>query len=397
MRLESGLHLTYCTNVHPGETWADTLEAVRRHAPELKRRLAPDRPFGVGLRLSGLASAELLDGDELDRFADFLEEHGLYVAVINGFPYGAFHGTAVKARVHAPDWRDEERVLYTLRLARVLERILPDGLDGGISTSPLSYGRWIPPGDRSARERMTLHVARVAEALARVRAETGRLVHLDLEPEPDGLLESGAEVVTFFEDWLLPAGAPVLADRLGLSRAEAEALLLEHVRVCLDACHFAVGFEELAAELARFARAGVRVGRLQASSALRVPLDGDRAALARRLEPFAESTYLHQVVERRDDGSLRRFPDLAEALPRLADPGAREWRVHFHVPLFVKDYAGLGSTQADLSGALGLLRQTPFARHVEIETYTWDVLPPDLKRPLLDSVEREYRWVLEKL
>jgi hypothetical protein len=393
-------HLTYCTNIHPSNGWGEVLGNLRRYASALKERLAPDAPFGLGLRLSATESEELLQGDRLERFRTFLADHDLYVAILNGFPFGSFHRRVIKEDVFAPDWRQEERVGYTLRLIEILRHLLPEGLDGGISTCPLSYKRWIAPDDRAAWETITRNLVRVVETLVRVRREQDRLIHLDIEPEPDGLIENSAELAAFYQDRLLPFGAPLLADALRIPIAEARGYLLDHLQVCLDTCHVAVEYEDPRMVLERFANAGIRVGRVQISSALKVPLPESRqhrALMARHLEPFAESSYLHQVIEQRDDGTLHQYPDLGEALPMIQEPAARQWRIHFHVPLFVEEYGLFGSTQEEIRTVFRSLKETPFTRHLEIETYTWDVLPPALKQDLLESVHREYRWVLDEL
>jgi hypothetical protein len=246
---------------------------------------------------------------------------------------------------------------------------------------------------------MTLNVARVAERLARMRRDRGRLIHLDIEPEPDCLIENSGEVIDFFQQWLLPVGGPHLAKALGCGLEEARRHLLDHVQVCFDCCHFAVEFEDPAEALARIARAGIKIGRAQLSSALRVTIPGggaERALVTGRLAAFAESTYLHQVIERRA-GCLRHFPDLGEALSRPDDSSAGEWRIHFHVPLFTAGYDGFGSTQRYVRAVLEAAARTGFTRHLEIETYTWDVLPAELKVDLAESIGREYRWVLDQL
>lgn len=390
-------HLTYCTNIHPGNGWPEVEANIRRFAPPLKRRLAADRPFGLGLRLSARDARELLEGDRLEAFRAFLDAEGLYVALINGFPHGSFHRTVVKAEVYAPDWREEERVRYTLDLVAILARLVPDGIDGGVSTAPLSYKPWLARPAAADWQTFTAHIVRVAEAMVRLREDTGRLLHLDIEPEPDCLIERSGEFIDFFTRVLIPAGAPMLAERLGCSREAAEAHLREHVRLCLDCCHFAVEFEDPHAALRRLREAGIGVGRVQLSSALDVTFPADPAAataLCDRLRRFADATYLHQVVERRDGAALRQFPDLDAALDAgRPAPGAR-WRIHFHVPLFAADYEGLGSTQSYVREVLQAAARDPFTRHFEIETYTWDVLPAGLKIDLLESIGREYDWVL---
>jgi len=387
------LQLTYCTNIHPADGWDAVRSNLARVAPALKAQLSPSGRFGVGLRLSAREARELRTERRLDDFRAFLDEHGLYVAIINGFPYGPFHGAPVKAEVYAPDWRDDARVAYTLDLIEILSRLLPADLDGGVSTAPLSYKPWIRADDRSAWDAIAQNVVRVAEALARVRDERGVLIHLDIEPEPDCLLETTAETVRFFDRYL------------------SSPLMREHVRVCFDCCHVSVEHEDPLAALDSYRQAGIKIGRVQLSSALDVDLPADPTAageLAGRLRPFADPVYLHQVIEQHGDGR-RQFRDLDEALKHLEErelegqmegrtlvrPG--RWRIHFHVPLFMHDYEGLGSTQRDVATVLRAAESQRFTRHLEIETYTWDVLPAGLKTDVTTSIAREYKWVLDAL
>jgi sugar phosphate isomerase/epimerase len=376
MQLENGLDLTYCTNIHPGNGWSEVFAQIRTYAPAVKQRLSMDAPFALGLRLSDVESRELAAEAALSEFAAFLENNGLYVALINGFPFGGFHRRKVKEDVFAPDWQTEERLAYTLRLIDILKRLLPPGLDGGVSTIPLSYKRW-----GADPVLVTRNLLRAVEEMRRIHDETGALIHLDIEPEPDGMIENTAEVVSFFEERLFPAGGDAAR---------------RHVRLCFDTCHMAVEYEDFEQSISRFAGAGIEIGRVQISSALRVDLaDGDRGEFARDLEPFAESTYLHQVIERREDGTARRYADLSEALPHIREREAAEWRIHFHVPIFVERYGLFGSTQLQIRTALEIMKRRRFTPHLEIETYTWDVLPPALKQDLTDSIVREYQWVLD--
>jgi sugar phosphate isomerase/epimerase len=394
---EGSFHLTYCTNIHAADGWDAVASNLQRFAPALKRRLSPSGPFGIGLRLSARDARELLEGDRLEAFRGFLNREGLYVALINGFPHGSFHRTAVKADVYAPDWREDERVRYTLDLVEVLARVAPATLDAGVSTAPLTYKRWMTGAPSAAWDTFVANVVRVAEAMVRLRRRTGTFVHLDIEPEPDCLIETSDEFIHFFTRRLLPDGGPRLAASLGCTVDEARGELRDHVRICFDCCHFAVEYEDPAAALDRLRNAGVQVGRVQLSSALKVRFPENAAesnALAERLRRFADSTYLHQVIERRGDG-LRHFADLDEALRDAQPVQGSEWRIHFHVPLFTAEYDGLGSTQDYVRTILDLARRTRFTRHFEIETYTWDVLPAGLKIDLLDSIGREFEWVLE--
>jgi sugar phosphate isomerase/epimerase len=391
-------HLTYCTNIHPGNGWNEVEANIRRFGPALKRRLSPGTPFGLGLRLSARDARELLEADRLADFRAFLDAEGLYVALINGFPHGSFHRTAVKAGVYAPDWRDDERVRYTLDLVQILGALLPDGLDGGVSTAPLSYKPWVTRLDAQGWTTFVSNIVRIVEAMVKLQESHGKLVHLDIEPEPDCLIERSDELVDFVERRLLPEGGPILAASLGCSVEEACAHLREHVCICFDCCHFAVEFEDPRAALERLRTAGIKVGRVQLSSALTVTFPEDDAATAsvtERLQRFADSTYLHQVIERRNGQELRHFADLDEALRTGRPAAGTEWRIHFHVPLFAASYDGLGSTQEYVQTILAMAAETRFAGHFEIETYTWEVLPAGLKIDLLESIGREYEWVLE--
>ncbi|HXM96885.1 MAG TPA: metabolite traffic protein EboE [Candidatus Dormibacteraeota bacterium] len=393
MRVARDFNLTYCSNIHPGEGWAQVYDNLRRYAPELKKRLSPDAPFGVGLRLSNSESLELLEGTHLDEFASFLQDAGLYVALINGYPYGRFHGLALKDQVFAPDWHSAERLDYTLRLSKILLRLLPQGMDGGVSTCPLSYKPWYKNGAAPDRNLLIGNLVKMAHALVETKRRSGALIHLDIEPEPDGLLENTAEFVQFFEQ-LLQKGTSQLASLAQLSLRQAEEALREHITLCYDLCHFAVEGEGGPQTLQAVRQAGIRVGRVQLSSAVRVsipPAAAEREQLRERLSSFADPVYLHQII-----GDRERYADLGEGLERLAIAHSSEWRIHYHVPLFLKDYGILGSTQQEVRDALAELDPGQ-AHHLEIETYTWDVLPAGLKVNIVDSIEREYRWVLDQL
>ena len=399
---DKNLHLTYCTNIHPGEDWSQVFANLQQYIPSLKKKLSPNKPFGIGLRLADAASRELLQGNTLQKFKSWLKEHDLYVFTLNGFPYGGFHLQVVKDKVYAPDWSKQERLDYTLRLAQILGELLPEEMEGSISTVPLSYKPWFE-SDRSQAEvtsSATIHIAQVVAQMVRIRAANDKVLHLNLEPEPDALLENADEVIKYFEKYLLPIGGAYLAKNLGIPQPAAEVLLLEHVRVCYDTCHFAVEYEDPASVFKRFAAAGIQIGKIQISAALKAKIPqnkSERLLLKDRLQPFAESTYLHQVIARHSDGKLQHYQDLGAALSLLEESTACEWRTHFHVPLFIDDYEVVQSTQDDIVTVFELLLSDEICNHLEIETYTWEVLPPEMKVDISASIQREYEWVLSKL
>jgi hypothetical protein len=392
-------HLTYCTKIHPSHGWEELFDCIQAHVPALKGKLAPARPFGLGLRLSATESQELLIGDDLPRFQDFLDRHDIYVFTLNGFPYGPFRGPSIKAEVFAPDWRDEARVAYTERLIGILATLLPAGMEGSISTLPLSYKPWIAQGDPGIMEQISRNLTQIVRVLMQVREEQGKFIHLDLEPEANGLLENSHEAVDFFHKWLLPQGAPLLAGWSGISQEQARTGLLDHVQICLDTCHLAVAYEDPGEVLELFYVNGIQVGKVQVTSGLKVIIPGgqeERQALTGDLEAFGHSPYLHQVLAQREDGTFYLYHDLNEALSKF-DSLDQEWRIHFHMPLYAKGFAGLSSTQEETCGLLRLLKERRFCRHLELETYTWEVLPPAMQLDILECLEKEYRWTLQVL
>ncbi len=400
---DSNFHLTYCTNIHPGESWPEVFANLEKYIPQLKSRLSPQAPFGIGLRLADTAAKQLLASNNLAQFKEWLTQQDLYVFTLNGFPYGGFHNQVVKDQVYVPDWSTQERLNYTLSLTKILATLLPEEIDGGISTLPLSYKPWW--GEDQATWEIVLknscfHLALVVAEMIRIREATGKLLHLDLEPEPDGLIENTSEVIEFFQNWLLPIGGSYLVQKLKIEQSLAETKLLEHVRICYDTCHLSVEYEDPKSVFARLQSAGIKIGKIQISAAIQVKIPSDtekRSLIAERLRPFAESTYLHQVIERRSDGTLYHYPDLITALPHLEQSLAKEWRTHFHVPIFIHDYQVLQSTQDDIVTVLHLLQENNACHHLEIETYTWDVLPSEMKIDLLTSIQREYEWVLTEI
>jgi len=391
-------HLTYCSNIHPGETWAEVRANLGSYVPSVRDQVARGRPFGIGLRLSAAAAQTLARPDAMTELKAFLASENLYIFTLNGFPYGTFHGKRVKEDVYLPDWQDVKRLQYTNLLADLLADLLPEerGLIGSVSTVP---GAFKPNASTpEAVQRIVDLYVRHAAHLVQLRARTGKYITLAIEPEPCCMLETVEESVAFFRDHLFSdAVAQRLAKLTGLDQGKARQALHDHLGLCLDLCHAAVEFEDPAACVQQLAQANVGVYKMQVTAGLRLPKLSPEALAG--VKQFDDPVYLHQVVESGPAG-IKRYVDLPEAL-RSVGAGAvdgKEWRVHCHVPVFIDDMGPFSSTQAFIREILQLHRAQPVSTHLEVETYTWGVLPPHLRTSAIDkAIAREIAWVRDEL
>lgn len=378
----------YCTNVHAGADLDQTRANLDRYATAVKQRFRPDRPMGLGLWLSASTARGLLEGDELDRFGDWLGQRGLVPFTLNGFPYGDFHRDVVKHDVYRPDWTEPDRLKYTRHLIRILHRLLPDRAEGSISTLPLMWGRPEPSPDRLDEAAANLRT--LADELATLEGKTGRLIHLCIEPEPGCALDTSEDVVAFFRDHLFAGGDPQRLRR--------------YIRICHDVCHAAVMFEDQHTVLQRYREVGIAVGKVQVSSAIHVPF-GDlpsdqRGEALEQLRAFNEPRYLHQTMIDDGDGRPRFHDDLADALPEDPTPQhlTGRWRVHFHVPIYLDRIGLLHTSHADVLDCLRTCADLPEMPHFEAETYAWSVLPEHLKHSeLAAGIAAELAWLEQQL
>ena len=386
------MSISYCLNIHPGESLDAVRQAITRHACAVKARVSPAAPYPLGLRLSAAAAGELSDPAALAAFTDLLGCNDLFVNGINGFPYGTFHNTAVKTAVYQPDWSTPERLTYTGRLATLLAALLPENQTGNISTVPIGHKTTAQPATTSLPVRQ---ITIMAEFLHDLKQRTGREVVLALEPEPDCLLENTQDVIVWFEDGLLTEGRRWLCASRRRTPEEAESLLRTHVGLCLDTCHFAVEFEDPLAALACFESAGLRVARIQLSAAIRAVISD--ASLA-RLADFIDPVYLHQTKIQLPRGPLLSLPDLTnETLMTARRHMGCELRTHFHVPLFYAGDGVLDSTHTDLTPEF-FAHTVAQGYPLEIETYTFNVLPSALRpASVIDSLVAEHDWVSVRL
>lgn len=383
MELNHGAHLAYCTNVHHGRNWTETFDSLQKHTMAVRNRVCPERRFAIGLRLGDQAARELADSQTLLEFQRWLDRNDCYIFTINGFPYGTFHSEPVKEKVYLPDWTSSDRLDYTNLLFDLLARLLPEDVAGSVSTLPGGFKQFI--GTKAQKKEIRQNLWRCVEHISRASEKAGKKLHLGVEPEPLCLLENAAETISF------------LAQMRDEHRNDSR--LGEFLGVNYDCCHFAIEYEEPGTALAAFDAAGIRISKIHLSSALKASATPDTLTA---LKKFADDVYLHQVIARDADGQLQSFRDLPDALGsklNVYNSIFPEWRIHYHVPLHAPAVAPFQNTTDHLSGALDWLKENPAAcSHFEMETYTWDVLPPELKsRTVVEQLAAEYDWTLGQL
>lgn len=397
MDLGRGLgHLTYSTLVHPGDTWEEMWTSLTTYVPQVQKRVCPDAPFGVSLRLSNASAATLVaDKGERDKLKAFFADNNMYLYTVNAFPYGPFKNTVVKEQVYEPDWRSEERTRYTMNVAEILADVVPAGISPSIQSAPLGFKPNVT--DQAVVNSYTDHVMRVAAHLVDLERRTGRTVTLALEPEPFCFLETTDETVDYFTNHLYTGkSAELLAKYAKLPISEAIAAQRRFVGTVFDICHQAVVYEDIATSLQKLVDAGIPILKLQEAAAMRIPEVTQNSVDS--LKRYAKTIYLTQTVEKKD-GKLNRFLNLEDAFKAWeSDPGPREWRTHFHVPVFLEDLGEFGTTRFAIEDALKFHKARPLSGQLEIETYTWDVLPDHLKTgDIVDYVCRELEWVRGQL
>lgn len=373
----------YCTNVHAGASWQQTRDNLQQHALAVRALVSPNAPMGIGLWLSAKSAQSLVEEDRVAAFAQWLAENQLLPFTMNGFPYGDFHQAEVKYKVYEPTWWQPERLAYTQMLVDILHQLLPQGEEGSISTLPIAWGHPRPStDDLSAAGRQ---LKQLAEYLATHEESTGRLIHVCLEPEPGCVFDTTDGAIDFFRTHLL-------------DDADAERVR-RYIRICHDVCHSAVMFEPQADVFTKLAAEGIEVGKIQFSAAVMIDFDAlqpeERATAWQQLSAFNERRYLHQTSVRETSGETHFHVDLSDAL--AAHPQAAlasgEWRVHFHVPVYLAEFGKLCTSQADIVAALSAARKHSRVAHFEVETYAWNVLPDELQQPsLAQGIAAELRW-----
>lgn len=391
------VHLTYSMNVHPGETAEEVIQNILGYVIPVKKILSPHQAFGIGLRLSFQAAREFETQDKIQKLQALCQEYDLYVFTINGFIYDNFHKGSVKETVYSPDWRDTRRLDYTSILARLLCKLIPENSPGSISTVPVGWKENFRSQDDM--QKAVCLLLEQAAYLDRLYQETGKIISLALEPEPGCILETASQTADFFQKELLSQKSMDHLKKIsGISSCQE--IVRRHLGICYDTCHIAIFHEKPSEALSLLQKAGVFVSKIQISSALKMQFYAKDNKVQHVLSPFIESRYLHQVIEKQGE-SLAFFPDLPLALQSLQkrlDNPLLEWRIHFHVPIFLQNLGDIKTTQEHILELLPLCKKSPVCHHFEVETYTWEVLPDRFRESdMVNAIAKELQWAKEKI
>nr|YP_010478809.1 hypothetical protein N4K71_pgp085 [Neustupella aerophytica]UVI61114.1 hypothetical protein [Neustupella aerophytica] len=402
-------NLTHCSNIYPGNSWEEIFNNLKVNIPLIKAKLSPTQPFGIGLRLSYKAAFELSIPKNINIFKNWLYQNNCYVTTINGFVYGEFSNTSIKETVYDPDWSTKERYDFNYILILISSMLCLPGKEIGFSTSPLGYKFGLNKPDTILKEGSE-YLLSLLELLIEIYKTEGKLIHIDFEPEADCILESIDDIVKFFNQISLK-----IRCRQKMLLSKAKKLLCRHVRICYDICHQAVQFEDHIKNFDVLNKTKIKIGKIQISSALDIKFcQFEPNFVVNELEKFNDNIYLHQAVERKPDGTLSRFRDLPEVIHYIQNmsnskqdwltwnlEGFRNVRLHFHVPIYIQNiisqkYAIFSTTYKDIIAVIEYIKHFPITSCLEIETYTWEVLPKYLKLDLLSSIIKEYEWVIKE-
>lgn len=372
--------ISYCTNIFQAETWEEIRKSVQTFMPKVRKELrlldsSFDKEFiGLGLRLSAQAAYELVtQKGEIEKFKDWLDSEAFCVETMNGFPYGRFTGDVVKEKVFLPDWTSDERLDYTRNLFEILVQI-SDSSTLSVSTLPGSHRFFYPD-----KEAMFSRLEAMAIELDKLSQKHGRLCRLGLEPEPFGYFDESNGVIQFFDELREFSKHPELVQK--------------YLGITYDTCHAAVMRENIEDGLNALSDNGIPLVKVQLTNALVYHQQVDSALS--ELEPFLDKVYFHQAsIYRKDE--LQMVHDVETLFPAILKekPTQAEWRLHYHIPLYAKPEWPFADTSEYISTTCRMLKQNPeWMPHLEVETYTWSVLPTHLRKSIEIQIARELQYI----
>jgi len=376
----SKLPLGYCTNVHAGQTFEEVLFGIENYTSQVCDRIG--ETVAAGLWLGALVIEELTsEPQKIVRLSETLQKHNLPCYSLNAFPFGDFHSERVKKNVYFPNWAEPARLEYTKKCAQVLAQLLPTETEGSISTLPLGFKNTAE--DSTVTQNSFNPFLDLAESLRQLFEKTGKTIRIAIEPEPLCILETTEETIAFF--------------RQLYAKAEEQGLLetvKTYIGVNYDVCHQAVEFEDVTESIRSLEANGIRINKVHITCALQLDRPAENGSACEELLHYVEPRYLHQTFAKTQDSKILHRIDLNKELIRNPDEEflhAETWRIHFHVPVNAERIGALKTTRPVLREALQTVAALVYAPHLEVETYTWNVLPNAASLDVVEGIAQELR------
>lgn len=384
----STLPLSYCCNVHPTNTVGELLQILSEKTAHVQDLV--NRPIAAGLWLADPVTRELVNSSSLLKdLKEKLSEHKLLCYTLNAFPYGNFHTERVKEQVYLPDWTSSDRLDYTVRCAKLLAELLPEGVEGSISTVPLGFSELCKDSDFTTR--CCDQLIELARFLDRLHDETGRIIRLAIEPEPLCVIETTDQAVGFFAQL-----------REQAKTVQAEDIVNSHIGLCYDICHQAVEYEDVSQSIQQLDENEIRINKVHITCAIELNDPAANVEGRKFLAQFAEQRYLHQTFTKLTSTSkqTKNFTDLTAEFANSPPSDwlqAPSWRIHFHVPVHAESLGPLGTTRQSLQQAMQTVHELSYAPHLEVETYTWNVMPGETPADVCQGLAEELRFTYKLL
>lgn len=392
MRLKNKYNLTYCLNAFKAKDLQETICNIKKYIEIIKIK----KKNCIGLCLSNKIAKEILTNNNIDNIKKLIIEKNIYIPIINGFVYKNFHKEQIKENIYYPEWTSNKRLNFTKKLIKILKEISPKNLTSSITTSPISYKPWIKQKNKTyILYKSIINLQQIIKILIDTKKKTGKTIHIDIEPEPTCLIENSKETIQFFKNWLIPICKNNFKKKI-FNKNKIENIIKKHIRICYDTCHFSINFENNKTTLNLFEKEKIKIGRIQISSALKI-IQSKKKNLKNfksEINKLNYSPFLHQTTKKYENKKIQ-FKDIKYCLENINKNSKAEWRIHCHIPIYLKKYKIFNTTSHETKSIIKYLSKKKITNHIEIETYTYDAILQSSNKA--KSIKKEYIWVVENL
>lgn len=372
-------NLMYCSNIFKNNTQKQLFNNLNKLIKKLKSKFNKEKKFSIGLCASNKLSNELIKN--INIFSKYIKKKKINIPSLNGFSYNNFHKKITKDNIYWPDWSSIKRVNYTNNLIKLLDNINNKNKKS-ISTMPISYKGWINKKNTVYIYYKTAkNLTKVTENIIKNKSN----IIISIEPEPTCLIEKSQEFINYFNNWIKP-----LYKKYSINNKKN---IKNIIGICYDICHFAVQFEKHEKILNNLEKENIIIGKLQISSALKINDDRtkkENKQIIKNLNVFKYSSFLHQI-NNINKNKTKIYKDIKYSIKYLKKNIKSEWRIHFHIPIYINKYKNFRTTNNEIKNVMQNINKKNFTGHIEIETYTYKNL--SIRYDILNSIINEYKWI----